>query len=189
MARLIILFSWLFLSPWALANDFGIAMWGDTREQILGDEDRTNLTPIGRDQYLVYKTEVIGIPEVRLVYYFQQNLLSRGAFIFRYRHPNPADHIKDFDQINNIVSKKYGEPVRSGEIWRDPSKAEGIYDPIVQMTQDNLMYQAVWQTDRMVIEHQLGVTGGKIHHQMVYRPSKAVSSDLFGMPMADDQVF
>jgi hypothetical protein len=163
----ILLTAALFTSK-AQAEDFVLGKWGDSREQIQSAEQRTNLTPIGTFDYLIYQTDILNLMDVRVIYRFNQDQLAKGVFLFPTFAPVQA--IDQFQQINQILSQKYGEALHSGPVF-----AEGVMDQEEinwpQLLQsDQVVFQAEWHTDRTVIKHQLAHGNGTLHHQLVYQP-------------------
>lgn len=169
----------LYLSSFATATDFGVAKWGDKRDAIASTEERSNYTPENQMDYLIYGLEVLGIPNARLVYQFRDQSLSQGSFIFKETYSEASAYIRNFDDLTTLISKKYGIPSRNGPIWLENVDPSQNPDPGNGLMADKLYFQAVWNTDRTVIEHQLSNNDGKIFHQITYRPSDTVLADIF----------
>ncbi len=162
-----------------LASDFSIAKWGDSKGSVIVKEEKSNITPFDEDDYLIYKFDIMGMKDVRLVYQFRENKLNLGVFIFKETHETADHHINDFQDVNLIVSKKYGDPMRTGPVWIQdvvPMDAPDLADALIK---DKVYFQSVWQTPRTIIEHQLTMRNGEIIHQLVYKPTNDVLGSLF----------
>lgn len=162
-------FIFLTLLPWySHAEDFVLGNWGDSRDQILNLEQRTNLTPIGQFEYLVYQTDILNLMDVRVIYRFEQEQLVKGVFIF----PTIAaiQAIDQFDQISNILNQKYGQAVHEGPVFSSTVTDEAEINWPELLQTDQLIFQAEWHTERTIIKHQLAHGNGQLHHQLVYQP-------------------
>lgn len=177
----ILVFLSLFMALPAFGADFGIGLWGDSRDTVLSDEIRINVTPIGQFDYLVYETSLGNIENIQLVYRFKDDKLVKGVFIFKINDFSPENAITQYETIKGLISQKYGNPSEDSTIWALPPGPENRIEWAQYLKNNQLILQSEWQNNETIIRHQLSEYNEKLHHQLVYQPieSKADSESLF----------
>lgn len=154
----------------AQASDFGVADWGASREKILADETRINLTPIGQFEYLVYETSFGVIEDIKMVYHFGSQGLNKGVFLFNAQANNTLAAINQYREIVSAISKVYGSAAFDGPITVNSEMEVSEQQWADLLAEDQLMFQSEWLTGTSKIQHQLTMHQGVLHHQLVYQP-------------------
>ncbi|WP_428240881.1 hypothetical protein [Gynuella sp.] len=157
------------MSGIAWAQDFGVAVWGQSRQWIMENETNLDLTPPDEENYLVYQANISGIQNVRLVYWFSDGLLIKGGFLFTNVRTDAIAAVNQFDKIAKTITGIYGQPDESNQLWQEdyPNKNGSI--PIA-LFDDGLILQTVWHTSTTIIRQQLANKEGKFMHQLIYSP-------------------
>ena len=153
----------------AWAQDFGVAVWGQSRDWIQQNETNLDLTPKNNTDYLVYRTNIAGIQNVRLVYWFQDDLLEKGGFLFTDVRTDAIAAVKQFDKIAQTITGIYGNPIENNLLWQDGYANKNGSKPIA-LFNDALIMQTVWQTPTTIIRQQLANKEGQFMHQLIYTP-------------------
>jgi hypothetical protein len=151
--------------PSALAADFGVANWGDSFNTVLNSETRIGLTPKTSRHYLIYDAPTMGLSAVRLIYFFENNRLARGAFVFYDPVTKTSQYFSRYEMINESVSKKYGNAQQNDTVYQDNGNDLTMSEALEQ---NKIMRQSVWQTQTTKIVHQLADDDGEVSHQLVY---------------------
>jgi len=155
----------------AHAEDFGVADWGDSLQSVRNREVRTNRTPLGVGDYLIFEANLASIHRTRLVYQFEQDQLAQGRFLFQPPDNAPVQTwIEQFDQVRNLISQQYGEP-RSTQQLRPTGETDmAPEDRASALAADRLILKTRWVSDGTEIIQQLAWKQSQPHHQVIYRP-------------------
>lgn len=107
-----------------LEYDFKKFCWGDAQELIEKEEGEPyledDMTAVDA-HYIAYETTVAGKDAV-LAYYFCDEGLFRTRYILTEEHSNEELYIDDYEDVQEALEKKYGEPTLYYEDWQDDSK-------------------------------------------------------------------
>ena len=170
----------LSLSASLFAADFGSANWGMSSEQVKQLETRTNLTPFGQKNYLIYAVSLPGIQKTRLVYQFSNDRLVEGRFIFNANNTlDVSTFVAQYTTVKALISRQFGPP-NSDQVIR-PSKADLPITPadyINELASDRLILKSSWQSPTAAIYHQLAWNEDRPHHQLFYRPMTNSSQNM-----------
>jgi hypothetical protein len=96
---------------------FGVARWGMTEAQVkeLAGKPLEEGSPGGL-RMLVYQGEVAGLP-CYVSYTFANDELVRGRYTLIGTHDDENQHLRDFETIKGVLSRKLGEPLERQD-WR-----------------------------------------------------------------------
>lgn len=120
------------------------------------------------------------------MYYFADNKLVRGAYIFRNEHINNNQYIDDFETVKKSLTEKYGKPQKDEQVWSGGDLFKN--DPSVWGTAvavGNLQYGAVWTLNDTQIALWLSGDNLKIQHVLGYKSTKPEHLEL--MKKAQDK--
>jgi len=154
------------------AADFGVGNWGMSTEQVKQLETRTNLTPFGEDNYLVFIVTLPGIQQARLVYQFKNDQLVEGRFIFKANNSlDVATYLDQYQVVKELISKQYGPPNSDQILTLDPmTTALNSAEYANELASDRLILKSSWQSPTALIRHQLAWKFDHPHHQLHYLP-------------------
>ena len=161
------------LSSFSTSADFGVANWGDSFESVLQNETKTSLTPLDSSTYLIYDAPMLGLTNVRLIYFFNNNKLHKGAYVFYDLAAKTNDYFHRFQTINDMVSKKNGTANDDLTLYQDNGNELSQSDALMQ---NKLLRQTIWSSQQTRIEHQLTEDDGEISHQLIYHSNNVQDS-------------
>ncbi|WP_320822538.1 hypothetical protein [Reinekea sp.] len=159
------------------AADFGVAQWGMTLSEVKALESRTNLTPFGQQDYLIFKVALTGVEQTRIVYQFSKQTLVSGRFLFSTQDPfNIPQALIQYQQISSQMSSQYGTPYRD-QVLTNPvsAQAPAAADYATELASDRIILKSAWRSASSTIQHQLAWQSNRPNHQLVYRPIKAIN--------------
>ena len=108
----------LFFSIVVLSNDikydFRKTNWGMSEQEVKASENR-EILEIYQDGF-AYKDKISGL-NCNTVYQFTESKLYIAGYIFTELYTNYDRWIDDYHQLKSLLTKKYGESVKSGEFW------------------------------------------------------------------------
>lgn len=133
--------------------DFRKTRWGMIKNEIIKSEDGEP-SAIG-DYNVFYKDDIVNL-ECIIGYNFElENKLTSSVYMFNESYAAPNSYIEDYKRINEILNKKYGEPIIDemhwhDDLWRDkPSKWGNA------LASGGLSFSSEWETKRTKIGHIL----------------------------------
>ena len=102
------------------ASDFRNADWGMSIEEVKAGE---NAKHYGEKQFsstfqLGYEVKVAGL-DAHAMYIFVEDKLVRAGYYFTETHFNDNLYIVDYNNLNEILTKKYGHIKDERKIWHD----------------------------------------------------------------------
>ena len=163
----------------AYAEGFGVADWGDSRQSVREREERTNRTPLGVGDYLIYEANLATIHQTRLVYQFEQDQLVRGRFLFQPPDTAPVQTwVDQFDQVQSLISRQYGEPRSTQQIRPTGETNLAPGDRASALEADRLILKTRWVSGGTEIIQQLAWKQSRPHHQVIYRPLGADNTSM-----------
>lgn len=165
----------------ACAAGFGVADWGDSRQSVRDREERTNRTPLGVTNYLIFEADLPSVHQTRLVYQFEQGRLSQGRFLFEPPVNAPTQAwVEQFDQVRDLISQQYGEPLSEQQLRPTGETDLAPSDRAPALAADRLILKTRWVSEDTEIIQQLAWNGSGPHHQVIYRPLNADNNALEG---------
>jgi len=122
-------------------NDFRVAKWGDSKAVVMKKESKTNLSPI--DNIYYFSDFVAGI-SCDVAYIFTNDKLSMAKYLFNPTHSNKNDFIKDYQELVNLMTEKYGRPGYNTPEWSDFLFKDDPDDYGFAVSLGHLSYIAGW---------------------------------------------
>lgn len=122
-------------------NDFRVAKWGDSKAVVMKKEGKTNLSPI--DNIYYFSDFVAGI-SCDVAYIFTNDKLSMAKYLFNPTHSNKNDFIKDYQDLVNLMTDKYGKPGYNTTEWSNFLYKDDPDDYGFAVSLGHLLYIAGW---------------------------------------------
>lgn len=169
----------LLISSMLAAADFGVADWGMSVDEVKQLETRSNLTPFGESNYLIYAVSLGGIENTRIVYQFQNGRLTEGRFLFYPSNPMDATQaVRHYQSIKTMISGQYGPPNGDHVIpyMNDGSMMIAPESYANELASDRLILKSSWRSQTAQMNHQLAWNGNKPHHQLHYVPTTPMTN-------------
>lgn len=134
-------------------NDFRNSRWGMKKDKVLSTEKNKPIE-LGLDnQFFValYTGDVAGI-EGHYGYFFLDDVLVRVLYLLNEKYSNSNEYINDYKKLKEILTRKYGSPIKSGSRWyKDSYKNYRPQDYGLAVRMGHLAFQSDWETDRTLI--------------------------------------
>jgi len=151
---------------------FRQVIWGMSQEQVKEIEkdefvQKQYSKSTGLD-ILAYKGQAGGF-ECLIAYYFAENQLVEGRYVFMEKHSNRNLYIDDFKNIKNSLIEKYGKPEGDNVIWRDDLYKDNPSDWGMAICIGHLVFEATWKLFETKINLQLKGDNYKITHTLSYK--------------------
>lgn len=103
-----------------------------------------------------------------IAYYFAENQLVEGRYIFIEDHVNKNLYIDDFNKVKSNIVEKYGAPTQDQMIWKNDLYKDDLSDWGTAISAGHLIYAAVWELPLTKISLQLSGDNFKITHVLDY---------------------
>jgi hypothetical protein len=134
--------------------DFRKTTWGMSKKQVMSTES----AKIERDDedVLAYSGTVSNM-EALIAYIFAEGKLVRAKYVFLPVHTNENDYIIDYDNLKEILTKKYGKPISDEHYWRDKLYQDDFSKWGFAVSLGHLTYYSKWETERSTVF--LGLSG------------------------------
>lgn len=145
----------LILSAGEVKYDFRKANWGMSVEQVKATEK--NKIVLEDEKTLATGRVQVDGKECIYVYYFLEDKLYRAAYGFMEKHTNKNLHIDDYEDLKEILTKKYGKPVFDKVTWRNDLFKNSRQDWGTAISMGHLEYFSSWETSTTYIN--LGLDG------------------------------
>ncbi len=121
--------------------DFRVAKWGDSKKIVMQKEGKTDLSTI--DNLYLFSDFVAGI-SCDVAYIFTNDKLTMAKYLFNPTHSNKNDFIKDFRELVNLMTEKYGKPDYNAPEWRNSLYKDDPDDYGFAVSLGHLSYSAGW---------------------------------------------
>lgn len=154
------------LSPALLAADFRNASWNDTPNQVKATET-AHLVREETDN-LFYKDRLAGI-KVIINYTFLNGKLVECTYMADETYTNKNQYIRDINTLNELLTKKYGAPVKHEQFWRDDRYKNDPQKHGFAVSIGHLVYRTEWQTPDSIIVSGLRGQNFDVISGIVYR--------------------
>lgn len=146
--------------------DFRKTFWGMSKEEVKSSE---TATPYGEksDYTLMYLSNISDLDCV-IVYFFTNNLLTGGRYYFTEKHSNDNDYLSDYENMKELLSKKYGTPSTDNEYWKDDLYKDDYSSWGFAVSYGHYVRYAGWESDKTDIEIVISGENFSIRHQIDY---------------------
>lgn len=102
---------------WKQDGDFRDSNWGDGVNKVLSTIKSTNIEQ--DKKYVSFTAMLVGLA-CNVIYLFENNRLSNGAFIVSQEYDDPRQFVVDYDKLSSFFNNKYGRPTKGENelIWK-----------------------------------------------------------------------
>ena len=145
--------------------DFRKTRWGMSRREVLSSEREE---PIYKSlNRLLYATSVID-KQVMLQYDFGNDQLYRARYILVAKHVVDDKYVTDYQDIQGVLTAKYGKPKRNETIWKKGAGIRHDLQPGVSVSIGHLTMVSEWETPQTEIIAALSGKDFKIQCEVTY---------------------
>lgn len=107
-----------------MSQDFRKATWGMSPSEVKSSETAKLIQE--DSDFIVYETTLAGY-KAYAGFIFTNGKLVRATYILKEYHSNDNDYITDYNRLNELLKKKYGEPVEDEEYWKTDHRPDKQY--------------------------------------------------------------
>jgi len=151
---------------------FREAAWGMSQEQVKkiekSDFIKKEYSKTTGLDILAYKGQA-GNLECLIAYYFAENQMVEGRYVFTEEHMNNNLFIQDFNEVKNALKEKYGEPKEDEIIWRNDLYKDDSSGWGTALAVGHLVFQAVWKLSDTEITLQCYGDNFEVEHRLQYK--------------------
>jgi len=129
---------------------FRKALWGMSKEQVQGGESsklegeqKLSGEMLGLE-VLMYGSSLAGL-DCLIVYYFADNMLTKGRYIIREQHSNKTQFVHDYNNVKRQLTQKYGTPTADETLWLDDLYQDDPDDYGLAVSIGHLRYWVEWK--------------------------------------------
>jgi len=105
--------------------DFRKTNWGMSEDQVKASE-RGKIIDFNQNGFS-YKDNIAGLDCI-IIYQFVENKLYLAEYVFIGEHINQNLWLEDYQNLREILVRKYGEPTKNSESWANDAKREQYND-------------------------------------------------------------
>ena len=145
--------------------DFRNTNWGMSREEVKLTEKRT--PDLETDNGLVYKA-IIDKYDCYCIYYFLENRLYMSAYRFNEKHNNKNAYIEDYENLKELLTKKYGKPTWENVDWKDDFYKDIKGNWGLAVSRGDLVYTITWEAPITTVQMRLTGDNYKIDLFIAY---------------------
>ena len=145
--------------------DFRKTNWNFTKNQVKAAE--TSESIMDESNILGYLTTVAGL-DCTLGYYFADNSLYKGAYIFSEEHSNKNDYLNDFAKLKVLLKEKYGEPQTDEVNWKNSLYQDDKEDYGLAISIGHLELYSIWETEKTSIQLIIDGDNYEINLRAIY---------------------
>jgi len=151
-------------------NDFRNSRWGMKKDKVLSTEKNKPKDAGTRGQYFIaLYTGVIAGMEADYLYWFLDDVLVQGAYILKEKHSNKNEYINDYNKLKEILTRKYGSPIKSDLRWFKDLYKDRPQDYGIAVSTGHLGFESKWKTDRTLIRLTLKGDNYKLILDLLYK--------------------
>jgi len=168
MARLLTalsLFSLISIPAWA--EDFRDAKFGMSPQEVRATEEDADWETPEKD-VLAFDTKLAGY-DVSAGYIFVDERLVRGVYVVTEEYRNDNDYLRDFEYLNELLTKKYGKPKEKKTRWIDDRWKDSPAYHGHALSQGDFSKYTEWKTKTTLITHFIYGEDYVIIHRIDYK--------------------
>lgn len=158
-------------------KDFRVANWGDSKLLVKKLERKPNAFDEG--DYISFSDEVALLP-CTVIYSFTDDKLSGGMYGFNIEHSNDNKYMDDYEELVDLLSNKYGEPIRGGKdnaIWHDDFYQDDYSRWGLAISLGQLVFLSSWETPHSEISCILSGDNYEIKLSILYKSKQFSEED------------
>lgn len=154
-----------------ISQDFRNATWGMSPSQVKSSE--TSKLIKETSDFLKYQTTLAGY-DVDAIYFFASDKLTRANYVLKVTYLKVNEYVYDYDTLNELLKKKYGQPLEDKEQWNSKSiyKNDKSYWGN-QIYYGVLILYSIYTTSDSKIKIILSSQDNKITNQIQYSSTNA----------------
>lgn len=153
----------------AWTADFQHPVWGDSQATLRGNQAEGMIaeqTPEEGVKALFVNDRMAGL-DAFAIYLLSDDRLVRTKLYFAQKHWREEAFLDDYARVEQTLRQRYGQPLSSGEVWREGSAADrSNLGRMIAVGQVVLMSR--WEEGETLITHILRGENLNINHEVTY---------------------
>lgn len=150
-----------------IAQDFRKAKWGESMDMVKSKETAGIISDRSKGNMLYY-TSILGEKKVEIAYKFVNNKLVRAKYIFKEVYNNKNVYYTDYLNFKSMLTKKYGEPAKYEQKWRDDTYKDEIDRIGYSISTGKVAVFESWTQQNTEITHAIYGEKNQISHVIEY---------------------
>ncbi len=151
--------------PPVMKYDFRKAVWGISRKEVKQSE---SFTIYGETKNEIFYDGNILNFDAYIIYFFIDDKLVSTNYVYKIKHINKNDYIRDYEIIKKTLITKYGQPMGERVDWKNDLFRDDPSQWGMAISAGHLIYISRWETDRTEILHSLYGDNFEIKFATVY---------------------
>jgi len=161
----------------AEAPDFRNARWGMTSREVLASETDCMIVDVdGTGEMLMGMSTVAGYSATVIYEFDPLGQLTGGGYMFSEQHTDGSLYIDDFEDLQGLLTEKYGQPVFAGPNWKNELFRYQRASWGTALALGHVSFLARWETPRTTIMLYLNGDDFKIRHAIIYKSNVVVGN-------------
>ncbi len=140
--------------------------WGATADEV---RRQIKEKPLFDGEALVAFADTVGSLKAHCVFKLVGGRFVRGQYQFAEEHVSSNLFFEDFDQIDALLSKKYGKPATTEKVWKEDLFKDRPDKWGRAVEAGHLMVHSQWRAGQVTITHLLHGDNFKVTHRMEYK--------------------
>lgn len=153
-----------------ISQDFRNATWGMSPSQVKSSE--TSKLIKETSDHLIYQTTLAGY-DVDAIYFFASDKLTRANYLLKTRSSNNNDYVYEYDTLNELLKKKYGQPSEEEVQWNSRYSSSDKSNWGYEIYMGRLILYSIYTTSDSKIKIILSSEDHKITNQIQYSSTNA----------------
>lgn len=145
--------------------NFRKSVWGMTKQNVIDSE---NSEPIHETDVALFFEVSVANMEAWAIYIFSQQQLVRSKYYFIEDHTNDNLYIDDYNNLVEILTSKYGDPIDSTTYWSDDLYKSDYSDWGFAISLGDMYMRTDWSTDETLVSSNIGGDGYEIEVEIYY---------------------
>ncbi len=150
-----------------MSQDFRKANWGESMDMVKSKETADIISDKSKGNMLYY-VSILGEKKVEIAYKFVSNKLVRAKYIFQEEYSNKNVYYTDYLNFKSMLTKKYGEPAKYEQKWRDDTYKDEIDRIGYSLSTGKLVIFESWNLPKTEITHAIYGEKNQISHVIEY---------------------
>lgn len=146
--------------------DFRKSYWGMSKEEVEASETLEKVDS-SNPKNLMYLGRVAGM-NCYVIYFFTNNVLTTGRYYFIEEHTNDNDFLSDFNNMSELLVKKYGEPSEAESYWKDDLYKDDYSSWGFAVSLGDYVRYSEWKSDKTEVYMELSGENYSISHFIDY---------------------
>ena len=157
--------------------DFRNARWGMTPKEVLASETDCTIVDVDDSGEMLMGMAVVAGYSATVVYEFDPlGQLTGGGYMFSDQHTDGSLYIDDFEDLQGLLTEKYGQPVFAGPNWKNELFKYQRASWGTALALGHVSFLARWETPRTAITLYLNGDDFKIRHAIIYKSKVVVGN-------------